>query len=90
MGLLNRGLDAVPTTAGDMPVMMVRLRSGEVVALVGTTDPGSTAFTLVSRDPDDAGQIIDHFCKLTGFPAGEVFPIRQAPPVATDSDVDSA
>lgn len=75
IGLLNRGFDPVPTPEGELPVMILRLRSGEVVALIGSIDHRSTVFTLVSRDPGDAVQVIDHFCRLTGFAADEVLPL---------------
>lgn len=67
-GRLNNSFDGVPVGAAKLPVMILELRTGEAVALVGSTDPRSTVFTLMQRDPGDPDEVISHFSELTGFP----------------------
>lgn len=62
-GALGYSLDRV----GQLPVLILRLRTGEVVALLGSVDPRATSFALLQRDPGDPSEIIAHFRTLTGF-----------------------
>jgi len=67
--------DAVPAGTGKLPVLLLRLRTGETIALIGSVDPRATSFTLLQRDPGDAAEIITHVRELTGFPADQVAPL---------------
>jgi hypothetical protein len=66
-GILNNSFDEVPAGAGKLPVIILELRSGEVVALLGSADPRSTTFYLLPRDPADPTQLIERFREFTGF-----------------------
>jgi hypothetical protein len=71
----NTGFDKVPTGAGDLPVMILELRSGEKVAILGSTERGSRVYTLLARDPNDPATTIGHFRELSGFPEDQVAPL---------------
>jgi hypothetical protein len=79
-------IDAVPSTVGErlrnqfdevpvgelkLPVLIVQLRTGEKVALMGSTDPKSRGVTLLALDGDPE-DVIAHFSEFTGYPAEEV------------------
>jgi hypothetical protein len=70
-----RQFDQAP--AGDaLPgkyVMMLRLATGETVALLGRYARGEKV-TLLAEDADPA-ETIEHFIDATGFPANKVIPI---------------
>ncbi len=53
--------------ADDRPVLLLRLRTGEVMALLGSTDPRSTSFTVLQRDPADPSELLAHFRDLTAL-----------------------
>jgi len=55
-----------------LPVLVFRIGSGEVLALLGSADPKVHSVTLYQRDPGDPAQVIAHFCELTGFDPVEV------------------
>lgn len=71
----NEGFDRVPTGAGDLPVLMLELRSGEKVAVMGSTEPGSRVYTLLAQKPGDAAATIDHFREFSGFTDEQVAPL---------------
>jgi hypothetical protein len=77
-GILNNSFDTVPIGAETLPVMILELRSGEVVALMGSVNPRSTVFALMQRDPGDPAEVIAHFCELTGFSPEEVVPLEES------------
>jgi hypothetical protein len=65
--LLDRNFDQVPVGGGQLPVLLLRLRTGDVIALVGSVDPRSTSFLLLQRDPGDPTEIVTRFGELTGI-----------------------
>ena len=56
-------------------MLILRLRTGEVVALVGSVDPHPTPFALMHRGPGDTAEVVAHFRELTRFRAEDVTPI---------------
>lgn len=74
-GLLNNSFDEVPAGASKLPVMILELRSGDVVALIGSVEPRNITFLLMPRDPGGPGTIIARFCEYTGFSPQEVIPL---------------
>jgi hypothetical protein len=74
-GAIKHRFDDVPVGDGKLPVLVLRLRTGEVVALMGSVDPRSTSFTLLHRGPGDRAEVVSHFRELTGFRADDVIPI---------------
>jgi hypothetical protein len=64
--------DEVPTGNGKLPVLILQLRTGEVVALMGSVDRRSTSFALLRRGPEDPAEVIAHLRDLTGFSPEEV------------------
>jgi hypothetical protein len=68
VGRLNKDFDTVTMGERELPVIILDLRSGEVVALMGSLEPRSTTFTLLQRDPGDAADVVAHFCEFTGIP----------------------
>jgi hypothetical protein len=72
VGRLNKDFDTVAMGQRELPVIILELRSGEVVALMGSLEPLSTTFTLLQRDPADAADVIAHFVEFTGIPAEAV------------------
>jgi hypothetical protein len=58
-----------------LPVLVLRLGTGETIALVGSTDPKARGVMLLQRDPREPTEVIAHFCELTGFSPEEVVPI---------------
>lgn len=52
-----------------LPVLILRLRTGEDVALLGSVDRTSRAVTLLQRDQRDPRETIEHFTEFTGLAA---------------------
>ena len=52
-------------------VLMLKLATGETVALLGSSGRGE-GVTLLTDGAGDAAEIIDHFTAATGFPADEI------------------
>lgn len=78
-GRVNHIFDAVPP--GQPSVLILRMRSGEVVALVGapTTDPSqpeTTEYALLQRYPGNPAEVIAHFCAYSGIDPTTVVPMR--------------
>ncbi|MCW2640537.1 MAG: hypothetical protein JWP76_2843 [Dactylosporangium sp.] len=73
--ILNKSFDNVPIGAEKLPVMILELRSGDVVALMGSVNPRSTMFALMQRDPGDPAEVIARFCEFTDFSPEEVVPL---------------
>jgi hypothetical protein len=74
-GAVGFSFDQVPAGAHKLPVLIVQLRTGETVALMGSVDPRSTTFTLLHRGPGDPAEVIAHFQELTGFHTEDITPI---------------
>lgn len=74
-GAVGYAFDEVPTGAGKLPVLILTLRTGEVIALMGSVDPRSTSFVLLHRDPGSAAEVIDHFRELTRLRAEDITPL---------------
>jgi hypothetical protein len=66
--------DHVPAGDAELPVLILQLRTGEVVALMGSVEPRSTSFALLHNGPDDPAAVTDHFRELTGFRPDDVIP----------------
>jgi hypothetical protein len=73
--MFGSDFDRVPTGAGDLPVMILELRSGELVAIMGSTERGSRTFTLLARDANDPDATIAHFLDVTRFTEDDVVPL---------------
>jgi hypothetical protein len=76
--------DRLPTMFDDvqlgeekLPVLVLRLGTGETVALIGSTDRKARGVLLIPRDSGDPADIISHFSELTGFSPEEVVPIEE-------------
>ncbi|MFI5898348.1 hypothetical protein ACIA5D_50570 [Actinoplanes sp. NPDC051513] len=74
-GALGYSFDQVPAGEGKLPVLVVQMRTGEVVALMGSVDPRSTMFTLLHRGEGDRDEVLAHFRELTGFNTNDVVPV---------------
>ena len=74
-GVLNTSFDQVPVGDGRLPVVQLELRSGDVVAVVGSVDPHSAAFTLMRRGNAEAADVIAHFREVTGLKPENVEPL---------------
>jgi hypothetical protein len=73
--ILNGLFETLPAGAGSVPVILLELRSGQVVAVAGPADARSGAFTLLQRDPGDPAEVIARFCEFTGLSPHDVVPI---------------
>jgi hypothetical protein len=71
-GRFNKSFDMVPVGDGKIPVLLLELRSGDVVAVVGSVDPRSTTFTVMERGDADPAPLIAHFSEVTGIPADQI------------------
>jgi len=74
-GATGLPFDEVPAGDAKLPVLIVQLRTGEVVALMGSVDPRSTQFTLLLRGPEDPASVLAHFRDLTGFRPEDITPL---------------
>jgi hypothetical protein len=74
-GAFRGDFGKVPTGSGNLPVMIVELRSGEMVAIMGSTERGSRTFTLLARDATDPAATIAAIRDLTGLGDDEVVPL---------------
>nr|WP_221383000.1 hypothetical protein [Actinoplanes polyasparticus] len=66
-GAVGFPFDHIPAGEGKLPVLILQLRTGEVIALMGSVDPRSTTFALLLRGSDDATAAITHFQQLSGL-----------------------
>jgi hypothetical protein len=66
--VLQQGFRPVGDSQPGMNVLMLRLRTGETVALIGFYGR-SEKVTLLADPSGDPGAVIDHFITATGFPA---------------------
>ncbi len=76
-GVLNRSFDSVPLGDRKLPVLILELRTGDVVALMGSVEPATTHAVLLQRDPGDPAETIGRFVECTGFAPGDVIPVAQ-------------
>jgi hypothetical protein len=74
-GATGLSFDQVPAGDAKLPVLIVQLRTGETVALMGSVDPRSTLFTLLYDGPENPATVIAHFRDLTGFGPEYVTPV---------------
>jgi hypothetical protein len=71
-GALGLSFDHVAAGDGRLPVLLLRLRTGEEVAVVGSVDARSTSFALLNRGPEDPAEVVAHFKELAGLRDGDV------------------
>jgi hypothetical protein len=71
-GVFHKSFDDVPVGDGTIPVMLLKLRSGDTVALIGSVDPRSPVFTLMQKGDGDPKALIAHFSEVTGIPPEEI------------------
>jgi hypothetical protein len=69
--------DDVRIGESGLPVLVLRLGTGETVALMGSTDPKARGVALLQRDPGDPDEVIAHFRELAGFSPEEVVPLSE-------------
>lgn len=74
-GVVGYPFDHVPAGEAKLPVLILRLHTGDVIALMGSVDPRSTSFTLLHRGQDRPGEVIAHFLDLTGFRGDDIVAI---------------
>lgn len=75
-GILNRSFDSVPLAPGKMAVIILRLRTGEVVAIT-SADPRSTVFTLLHRGTGNPHEVIEHLLAMTRFSPEEIVQLME-------------
>lgn len=68
-GAIRQQFDEVPTADGARPVVILRLRTGEVVAVLG-----STSFVLLHRGSEDPAEVLAHFREATTFRPEDISP----------------
>lgn len=66
-------LDRLPAGDKNAEALILRLRSGETVALLGST--GRRGVTVLQRDAGDPGRTLAAFAEHTGFPADQLTPV---------------
>jgi hypothetical protein len=69
--LLQKGFRDVGGFQPGMHVLMLRLRTGETVALLGAYGPGERV-ALLTDAANDPAEVIEHFVSATGFPADKI------------------
>jgi hypothetical protein len=69
--ILRKPFESVGDSQPGLYVLMLRLRTGETVALQGTYDRGDRV-TLVADATTHPADVIEHFIAATGFPADKV------------------
>jgi hypothetical protein len=69
--ILQKGFRPPRGAESGMKVLMLKLATGETVALVGSYSRGDEV-TLLSDATRDAAEIIDHFTEATGFPSDQI------------------
>ncbi len=74
-GAFKHRFDAIPAGDSNILVLMLRLRSGEEVAIVGSDDPRSTTFSLLYRGTETPAEIVAYFRSLPGFTDSDVVPV---------------
>ncbi|CAN5640635.1 hypothetical protein BH09ACT7_BH09ACT7_25230 [soil metagenome] len=68
---LKTSFDPIGNSQPGSYVLMLRLRTGETVALRGTYDRGDKV-TLLADATGDPAEVIEHFVSATGFPEEKV------------------
>jgi hypothetical protein len=66
---IREPFDEVPTADGTLPVVILQLRTGEVVAVLG-----STSFVLLHRGSGDPAEVLAHFREATTFRPEDISP----------------
>jgi len=74
-GMFHHGFDRVPAGAVELPVLLLELRSGEQVAIVGSTARGASIYTLLAQDPADPAATIAHLLEVSALTPEEVKPV---------------
>ncbi|NMO50147.1 hypothetical protein HH310_02940 [Actinoplanes sp. TBRC 11911] len=74
-GVVGYSFDHVPAGEAKLPVLILRLRTGDVIAIMGSVDPRSMSFTLLHRGHDRPADVIAHFRDLTGFRGDDIVAI---------------
>lgn len=74
-GAFRSDFSKIPTGAGDLPVMIIELRTGQKIAIMGTTERGATTFTVLTTDTADPAATITAIQELTGLSADQIAPM---------------
>ncbi|MBU2670228.1 hypothetical protein KOI35_42680 [Actinoplanes bogorensis] len=64
-GAVGFSFDQVPAGEGKLPVLVLRLRTGEEVALMGSVDPRSSTFALLYGGTSAPADVIASFLELS-------------------------
>lgn len=72
--VLRERFDRIGAEGEDLYALILRLGTGETVALLGSYAAGQRV-TLLQRDPGDAETLRRHFQEATGFPAAKIQPL---------------
>lgn len=74
---LGESFTEVATAAGEhLLVLVLKLRTGQVVALAGGADSGHPVFGVFQRDPADPVEVIARFREFAGLSPDEMITIR--------------
>lgn len=71
MSFLQKGFSPIGDARPGVQVMMLQLRTGEAVALVGSYGLNEKV-VLLTDAAGEAAQIVEHFVSATGFPAEKI------------------
>jgi hypothetical protein len=69
--LLGEMFDGIGAEGQGLNALILRLKTGETVGLMGAYGPGQRV-TLLRREPGDAATVRQHFQEATGFPAEKI------------------
>ncbi|GAA1652979.1 hypothetical protein ACFQY4_21260 [Catellatospora bangladeshensis] len=72
--VLRERFDRIGAEGEDLYALILRLGTGETVALLGSYAAGQRV-TLLQRDPGDPETLRRHFQQATGFPAEKIQPL---------------
>lgn len=71
---LRERFDPLPDGDGTIRVLLLKLRDGETVGLLGASGPGR--ITLLQRDPGDPEQTINAYAEASGLPRELLTPLH--------------
>jgi hypothetical protein len=73
---LRERFEKLPVGEGNLVGLILQLKSGQAVALMGSYEPGNRVTLLQRDDSADPEATIDAFVEATGFPREKITPVH--------------